>query len=52
MTNLLSTALHAAKDINEMIALVASLRKHQTDVGRASYVVTSKGAEVKTAFKM
>lgn len=52
MTNLLSTALHAAKDINEMIALVASLRKHQTDVGRASYVVTSKGAEVKTAFKI
>lgn len=52
MSNLLSTALHAAKDVNEMIALVASLRKDQTDFGRASYVVTSKGAEVKTAFKI
>ncbi|HBT4785577.1 TPA: hypothetical protein MB364_000880 [Klebsiella variicola subsp. variicola] len=52
MNNSISAALTAATDINSVIALVASLEKKQTKTGRSSYVVTSKGAEIKTAFKV
>lgn len=52
MKHVINAALSAATDINSVIALVASLEKQQTATGRSSYVVTSKGEEVKTAFKV
>ncbi|EPZ8727729.1 hypothetical protein ACXX7I_003996 [Enterobacter hormaechei] len=52
MTFSVQTALSAATDIDDVIAVLTSLPIHQRTTGRASYVVTSKGAEVKTAFKV
>lgn len=44
--------LSDAGSIFALIGLVGSLRKAQTVTGRSSYVVTGKGQEVKTAFKV
>lgn len=52
MSNTIQAAVTAAGDIDSVIALVASLEQQETPTGRSSYVVTSKGAEVKTAFKV
>jgi hypothetical protein len=48
----INAALSAATDIDSIIALVGSLELSETPMGRSSYVVTSKGDEVKTAFKV
>lgn len=52
MNKSVTSALSEAADINSVIALVSSLERKETRLGRSSYVVTSKGAEVKTAFKV
>lgn len=52
MNKSFTSALSGATDINSVIALVSSLERKETRLGRSSYVVTSKGAEVKTAFKV
>lgn len=52
MNKSVTSALSEAADINSVIALVSSLERKETHLGRSSYVVTSKGAEVKTAFKV
>ncbi|MBJ3182310.1 hypothetical protein JGB59_24625, partial [Salmonella enterica subsp. enterica serovar Stanley] len=52
MNKSVTSALSGAADINSVIALVSSLERKETRLGRSSYVVTSKGAEVKTAFKV
>ncbi len=52
MNKSVTSALSGATDINSVIALVSSLERKETRLGRSSYVVTSKGAEVKTAFKV
>lgn len=52
MNKSVTSALSEAADINSVIALVSSLERRETRQGRSSYVVTSKGAEVKTAFKV
>lgn len=44
--------LSDAGSIFALIGLVGSLRKAQTVTGRSSYVVTGKGQEVKTVFKV
>jgi len=48
----LRNLLSDAGSIFALIGLVGSLRKAQTTTGRSSYVVTGKGQEVKTAFKV
>jgi len=40
------TALSAATDIDAVVAVLTSLSMQETPSGRASYVVTSKAAEV------
>ena len=52
MNKSVTSALSEAADINSVIELVSSLERRETRQGRSSYVVTSKGAEVKTAFKV
>ncbi|QGX92625.1 hypothetical protein EFZ10_13900 [Tatumella sp. TA1] len=44
--------LTGAKSIDELIILLNSIEKTQTDTGRTSHVVTTKGGQVKTAFKV
>ncbi|PPC61336.1 hypothetical protein C1Y41_19095 [Pantoea sp. ICBG 1758] len=48
----LKSLLGDAGSIFALIGLVGSLRKTETQTGRSSYVVTGKGQEVKTAFKV
>lgn len=45
-------AIYKAEGLDSLVALVASLHYNQTTLGRSSYVVTSKGQEVKTGFKV
>lgn len=45
-------SLFAATSIDAVIGIVAAARFKQTRLGRSSFVVTSKGNEVKTAFKI
>ncbi|WP_312329822.1 hypothetical protein [Atlantibacter hermannii] len=45
-------AINKAEGLDSLVALVASLHYSQTTLGRSSYVVTSKGQEVKTGFKV
>ncbi|WP_168174369.1 hypothetical protein [Tatumella sp. OPLPL6] len=44
--------LNGAASIDELIVLLNSTEKTQTDTGRSSHVVTTKGGQVKTAFKV
>lgn len=45
-------AFAGAKTVEQLIGIIASMRLKQTQLGRSSFVVTSKGDEVKTAFKV
>lgn len=45
-------AIGQAQSVDEIIALIAALSFTETPHGRASFVVTSKGQEIKTAFKL
>ncbi|KZR47710.1 hypothetical protein A3N68_12880 [Enterobacter asburiae] len=45
-------AISNTPGLDSLITLVASLQLRQTGIGRTSFVVTSKGAEVKTGFKV
>lgn len=48
----LTIAFAAAENIEQLIGIIAGMRFKQTQLGRSSFVVTSKGDEVKTAFKV
>lgn len=50
--NDLTTAIDNTAGVDSLVALVASLHYSQTGLGRSSFVVTSKGLEVKTGFKV
>ncbi|MBZ3802401.1 hypothetical protein K9O81_18695 [Leclercia adecarboxylata] len=50
--NELTTAIDNSAGVDSLVALVASLHYSQTGLGRTSFVVTSKGQEVKTGFKV
>lgn len=45
-------AFAGTKTVEQLIGIIASMRLKQTQLGRSSFVVTSKGDEVKTAFKV
>jgi hypothetical protein len=45
-------AFAAADSIEQLISIIATMRFKQSQLGRSSFVVTSKGDEVKTAFKV
>ncbi|MDT7197906.1 hypothetical protein RQL61_26690 [Citrobacter freundii] len=45
-------AISNTPGLDSLITLVASLQLRQTPIGRTSFVVTSKGDEVKTGFKV
>lgn len=45
-------SLDNSTSVFALIGLVGSLRKASTSLGRSSYVVTGKGKEIKTAFKV
>lgn len=45
-------AISDTPGLERLISLVASMHLRQTSLGRTSFVVTSKGAEVKTGFKV
>lgn len=45
-------AFATADTIEQLIGVIAAMRLKQTKLGRSSFVVTSKGDEVKTAFKV
>lgn len=50
--NDLTNAIDSTAGVDSLVALVASLHYRQTGLGRTSFVVTSKGQEVKTGFKV
>jgi len=50
--NELTNAIDNTASVDSLVALVASLHYSQTGLGRTSFVVTSKGLEVKTGFKV
>ena len=50
--NDLTNAIDNTAGVDSLVALVASLHYSQTGLGRSSFVVTSKGQEVKTGFKV
>ena len=50
--NELTNAINNTAGVDSLVALVASLHYSQTGLGRTSFVVTSKGLEVRTGFKV